>query len=65
MEKKSIKFNNKLFSLITKKVIKNKKIDKNKTKLKKVFVSDEIHLCLGPDVIKNSSGIKKGAKTKL
>ena len=44
MEKKSIKFNNKLFSLKTKKVIKNKKIDKNKTKLKKVFVSENYFL---------------------
>ncbi len=65
IENKSIKFVNKLLSFMKKNIITNEIIERNKI-ISKIFLkSEEIHLCLGPDVIKNNKGIKNGAKIKL
>ena len=57
--------NNKPPSLIKKKMIKNKVKDVNRAILKIPITLDDIHLCFGPDVIKNNKGNKKGANIKL
>ena len=43
----------------------NKITDINKEILNIPIISDDIHLCFGPEVIKNIKGIKNGAKIKL
>ena len=65
IENSNIKFIKKLFSFIAKKTIKKNNTDKKKIVSKNFLVSEEIHLCLGPEAIKNNNGIKNGAKTKL
>ena len=57
--------NNKPLSLIERKITKNKITDVNKAMLNIPITFEEIHLCFGPDVIKNNSGSKNGAKIKL
>ena len=51
--------NSKPPSLIKKKMTKNKVKDVNKAILKILITLDDIHLCFGPDVIKNNKGNKK------
>ena len=65
VENNNISNNNKPPSLIERKNTKNKIIDVNKAILNIPITLEDIHLCFGPDVIKNNNGNKKGAKIKL
>ena len=65
IENNNINNNNMLLSFIEIKMIINKITAINKAILNIPITSGDIHLCFGPDVIKNNSGSKNGAKIKL